>query len=152
MITRNRFDFPMRGWGGPFSELEQLRNRLDHLWSSMSGVPFRSVGAGVFPAVNLTENKDNYYLRAELPGVTADKIDIQAVNNAVTLSGERNLPQAEESARFHRREREAGRFSRAVKLPGEIDSEKIEARLQDGILTLTIPKAEAAKPRQITIH
>ncbi|MDY6904497.1 MAG: Hsp20/alpha crystallin family protein [Thermodesulfobacteriota bacterium] len=152
MITRNVFDFPMNRWTAPFNELEQLQNRLDNLWTNFRGMPQRMPDAGVFPAVNLTENKDNYYLRAELPGVTADDVSIETLNNAVTLTGERKLPQEDEKARFHRRERDAGRFSRIIKMPGQIDSDKIEARLQDGILTLTIPKAEAAKPRQIAIH
>ena len=152
MITRNVFDFPMRAWGVPVSELEQIRNRLDNLWNSFRGQPYRTPGAGVFPLLNLTEDKDNYFLRAELPGVTADGIDIQAANNTVTISGERKPPEVDEKARYHRRERDAGRFSRSIKLPGEIDNDKIDAKLDNGILTLTIPKAEAAKPRQITIH
>ncbi|MDY6824003.1 MAG: Hsp20/alpha crystallin family protein [Thermodesulfobacteriota bacterium] len=151
MITRNIFDFPTRGWEGAFSELEQLRNRLDNIWTSFRSMPYKAPAAGVFPAVNLTENRDNYYLRAELPGVTADNIDIQTANNTVTIAGERMLQQADEKARYHRRERDAGRFSRSFKLPGSINSDKIEAKLNDGILTLIIPKAEAAKPRQITI-
>jgi HSP20 family protein len=82
----------------------------------------------------------------------ADELGVQIVEKTLTISGERKIPGEGENVRYHRREREAGRFSRAIGLPGEIDSEKIEAKMRDGILTIAIPKAEAAKPRQITIN
>ncbi len=151
MITRSFFDYPVLRWGSQFDELERMRNRLDNLWNSFRGLPYRAPGPGVFPLVNLTENNDNYYLRAELPGVSADRVDIQSAHNNITITGERQLPETDEKARFHRRERDSGEFSRIIKLPGDIDTDKIEAKMEDGILTLTIPKAEAAKPRQIKI-
>ncbi len=153
LTTRNFLDYPVLRWGAtPFDELERMRSRLDNLWNNFRGVPFRTPGPGVFPLVNLTENNDHYFLRAELPGVAADDIDIQSAHNSITITGERKLPQENENARFHRRERDAGRFSRVVKLPGDIDSDKIEAKLENGILTLTIPKAEESKPKQIKIQ
>ncbi len=151
MITRNFWDFPGVRWGTQFDEIDRMRRGLDNLLNNLRGLPYRAAGPGVFPLVNLTENADNYYLRAELPGVTADDLDIQTAHNNVTITGERKLPEEDKNARFHRREREAGKFSRAIRLPGEIDSNKIEAALRDGVLTVTIPKAEPAKPRQIKI-
>jgi HSP20 family protein len=105
----------------------------------------------VFPLVNLTEDKDNYYVRAELPGVKADELDIQATANNLAISGERKIAAAAEGARYHRREREAGTFSRMIGLPGDIDTAKVNAQLQNGILTVVVPKAEVAKPKQITV-
>ena len=107
-------------------------------------------GAGVFPLVNLTESKDNFYLRAELPGISSSELDIQATAGSVSISGERRIP-AEKEARYHRRERESGRFSRVVSLPREINPDQVEAGLVDGVLTVTLPKAEIAKPRQISV-
>ena len=107
--------------------------------------------AGVFPLVNLTEDKDGYYVRAELPGLKADELDISATGNTLSISGERKIFDEGENVRYHRREREAGTFSRIISLPGEVDANKIEAELKDGILTARISKAEAAKPRQITV-
>lgn len=151
MITRNFWDFPGVRWSTQFDEIDRMRRGLDNLVNNLRGVPYRSPGAGVFPLVNLTENADNYFLRAELPGVPAENLDIQSAHNNITITGERKLPEEDQNARYHRREREAGQFSRAIKLPGEIDNDKIEAALNNGVLTVTIPKAETAKPKQIQI-
>lgn len=147
MITRSLFDFPGFGWRTPFGELERLRREMDRM---ISGTGLQQVGSGVFPAVNLTESKDHYYIRAELPGMTAENLDIQAAGNSITLSGERKISQ-KEGVKYHRREREAGKFSRIVTLPELADMDKVEAGLVNGILTVKIPKSEAAKPRQITV-
>jgi HSP20 family protein len=108
--------------------------------------------AGVFPLINLTEDPSHYYIRAELPGIKADALDVQVVGKKVALSGERNAESPEDGVRYHRRERDAGKFSRVVTLPKDIQADKVEAKLAHGLLTLTIPKSEAAKPRQISIH
>ena len=105
----------------------------------------------MFPLINLTENKDNYYIRAELPGVKGEELDIQVTANNLAISGERKIAAEEEGAKYHRREREAGSFSRMIGLPGDINSEKVDARMEDGILTIVVAKAEAAKPKQITV-
>jgi HSP20 family protein len=110
------------------------------------------VGAGVFPAVNITEDAEAYYVSAELPGVKSADLDLKVTANQLTLAGERKISEEAADARYHRREREAGRFSRAVALPGDIDPDHVKARLVDGVLTVTIPKAEKAKPRQIAVQ
>jgi HSP20 family protein len=107
--------------------------------------------AGVFPLINLTEDKDSYYVRAELPGVKADELDIQVTGNNLSISGERKIAAEDEGAKYHRREREAGTFSRMVGLPGEVNTDKVEASLEDGILNVVVSKAEIAKPKQITV-
>jgi HSP20 family protein len=101
--------------------------------------------------MNVTEDKDNYYVRAELPGLKADELDITVTGDTLSISGERKLPVEDEKAQYHRREREAGRFSRIVSLPDQVDTGKVEARCADGILTVLLPKAEAAKPKQIAV-
>ncbi|MFP4573562.1 MAG: Hsp20/alpha crystallin family protein [Desulfobacterales bacterium] len=151
MITRRFFDWPAFGGGGYFDELDRMRQQLDRMVREAAPQTFRGPGRGVFPLLNLTEDDNNYYLRAELPGIKTDDLEISATENNISINGERKLPEENESARFHRRERDFGQFSRAITLPGKIDNDKISANLTDGILTVTIPKAESAKPRQIEI-
>jgi HSP20 family protein len=116
------------------------------------GWPIQRQSPGVFPLINLTETKDNFYIRAELPGMTSSDLDMQATSNSVSVSGERKIPSENREAKYHRRERDAGKFSRIVGLPSEIDPDKIEASLVNGILTVVVPKAQAAKPRQISVR
>ncbi|NOY70085.1 MAG: Hsp20/alpha crystallin family protein [Deltaproteobacteria bacterium] len=152
MITRRWIDFPAFGFKSPFSDLDRMKRQLDQLFGQATdekGYPARR--AGVFPLINLTENKNNYFIRAELPGVSAEELDIQSTDRNIAITGHRETP-ADESAGYHRREREFGRFSRAFTLPGEIERDKIDATLKNGILTITIPKAEEAKPKQIKIR
>jgi HSP20 family protein len=107
--------------------------------------------AGVFPLINLTEDADRFYLRAELPGIKPEDLDISATANSIAISGERKIPEESNGARYHRREREAGKFSRVINMPDQVDSDKIEAECRNGVLTVTIPKSEKSKPRQISI-
>jgi HSP20 family protein len=148
MFTRGLWNLPSYGLRTHFEELDRMKRHLDQLFAQSGKT--RVKGAGVFPLVNLTENQEAYLLRAELPGVSAENLDIQTMGRNISISGERRI-ETDRSAKYHRREREAGRFSRAVALPGEIDRDKIEATLKNGILELKVPKSEAAKPRKIDI-
>ena len=150
MIYRRFFGLPAWSSRNPFEELERVRQHLDR-WFENAAAPSQRLHAGVFPLINLTEDKDRYYVRAELPGVKADALDIQATANNLAISGERKIEEENEDARYHRREREAGKFSRLVELPDEIDPDKVEARLEDGVLTVVVSKSEIAKPRQISV-
>ena len=112
---------------------------------------FREPAAGVFPLMNVTEDKDNYHVRAELPGLMADDLEISVTGDTLSIAGERKLPLEDENAQYHRREREAGRFSRIVSLPAQVDTGKVQARFTDGVLTVTLPIAESVKPKQIAV-
>ncbi len=151
MLLRRVSGWPTLGWKNPFEELDRMRRQMDWL----SGRPARAFSgesvAGVFPLINVTENKDSYYVRAELPGVKADELGISVTGDTLSITGERKLPAEDEKAQYHRSEREAGRFSRIVSLPTQIDAAKVEAQCNDGILTVILPKAEATKPRQIAV-
>ncbi|MBN1471290.1 MAG: Hsp20/alpha crystallin family protein [Syntrophaceae bacterium] len=149
-IPRGLF-YPTTGFGSAFEELERMRRDMDRLLEGFSGRAFLPSGAGVFPLVNLTEDKDAFYVRAELPGVKSDELNISATANTLSITGERKLADEGKDVRYHRREREAGSFSRIISLPGEVDADRIEADLKNGMLTIRIPKAEAAKPKQITV-
>jgi HSP20 family protein len=128
-----------------------LRREIDRLFDAFSGGDGGSGRARVFPAVNLWEKGDNFYLEAELPGVNRDDLDISAAGNELTLRGQRGAPQGE-NVTCHRQERGFGEFNRVITLPVEVDAEKIEALLKDGVLTLTLPKAEVAKARKIKVN
>ncbi|RJP91490.1 MAG: Hsp20/alpha crystallin family protein [Desulfobacteraceae bacterium] len=152
MLIRRIFNNPAL-YRNPFNELEQMRRRMDMLAGNLfGGVPQQAVASGVYPALNVTENKDTYYIRAELPGLKQEDLDIQATGKSISISGQKKIAPEDDNAKYHRREREAGKFSRIIDVADNIDTEKVEARLADGILTITIPKAETAKPRQITIQ
>ena len=150
MFYRRIFGLPSFEMRNPFTELERMRRQMERLYEGFS-TPYQRDLAGVFPLTNLTENKDSFFIRAELPGVKSEDLDIQATSNSVSISGERKIP-AENEAKYHRREREAGRFSRIVGLPGEVNPDKVEASLNHGVLTVVVPKAEVAKPRQISVR
>ena len=90
-----------------------MRQQMDRLFEE-ARAPYKEAQAGVFPLTNLSEDKENYYVRAELPGVKGDQLDIQVTGKNLAISGERKIAAEEEGARYHRREREAGTFSRMI--------------------------------------
>jgi HSP20 family protein len=150
MIYRRLFNVPAWRLRSPLDDLQRMRQQLEQMFES-AAAPHQRLSAGVFPLINLTEDKDHYYVRAELPGVKGDELDIQVTGNNLAISGERKIAAVDEGARYHRREREAGTFSRMIGLPGDVDPDKVEAKLENGILTVVISKAEIAKPKQITV-
>ena len=151
MIYRKLFNVPTWGLNRPFREFDRLRRQMDELYCALSGGVLPMPSAGVFPLTNVTEDNENYYVRAELPGIKPDELDIQVTAAGISISGERKISAEGNGAKYHRREREAGKFSRLINLPGEVDVNKVEASMENGILKVTIPKSEAAKPRQITV-
>lgn len=152
MIVRRVFNTPNWGWQSPFEEMEAMRRRIDQINRIFTGDEPARRGAGVFPLVNVSEDADNYYLRAELPGMKAENLDISITGNSLALAGERKIERETGEAKYHRREREGGKFSRVVELPEHVDPDKAGARMNHGVLTVTLPKAETAKPRQIKVN
>ncbi len=152
MLYRRFFNVPTWGFSRPLREFDRLRRQMDDLYGALSGGALPLPSAGTFPLTNVTEDAENYYVRAELPGMNSDALNIQVTRNGISISGERKIPEEGNNVRYHRREREAGKFSRLINLPGEVDVNKVEASMENGILKVTIPKSEAAKPRQITVN
>jgi len=135
-----------------FADLDQLRREMLRLLDSVAGDAPGETGAGVFPPINVTQDHDNFYLRAEVPGFKADELSISALRNQLSLSGRREIRGEQEHVSYHRKERAEVSFSRTVVLPTEVESERVDARYADGILTVTLPKPEAAKPRPIAVR
>ena len=151
MIFR-RINYPIYNLRNTFEELERMRNDMTRLFDQATGKSYPATTAGVFPLVNLTEDKDNYFVRAELPGLKAEELNIAVAGNNLTISGERKIPSEGDTVNYHRREREAGLFNRIIALPPDVEVDNVEAGLVDGVLTVTIPKVEVARPKQITVN
>jgi HSP20 family protein len=129
--------------------IERLQREMNRLLTDFgrTGTPFH----GVFPPVNVTEDGDNLYIRAELPGIRPEDMDLSVEGETVTLRGERIQAQASENVSYHRHEREVGRFRRIISLPTRIDPEGASASFKNGVLKISLPKAKEAKPRQIQV-
>lgn len=133
----------------PFAELVEMRQRFDRVLDRARGDERWSGGRAV-PALNVSEDGDQLHVEAELPGLKAEDLDITVSGNELTLKGGRKTAD-DEAATYHRRERPSAEFSRTITLPYEIDQEKVEARMQDGVLALTLRKAPRLKPCKIEV-
>ncbi len=132
----------------PYQTIRDFRRSLDSLFSNFqSGISEPTV----YPAVNIYRDENNSYVTAELPGIDSSTLDISVHGKNVTIKGVRKIEHTGEGITYHRRERTGGSFSRIVSLPEEIDAAKVGAEYKNGVLTLTLPKTEAAKPRQIEV-
>ncbi|HPD61616.1 MAG TPA: Hsp20/alpha crystallin family protein [Thermodesulfobacteriota bacterium] len=151
MIVRRFFGVPTSEWRSPFGELERMGREMAKVFEDFSRTWQGEPPTGVFPLTNITEDNDKLYFRSELPGIKAGDVDISVTPNSISVAGERKIPAEDAKVRYHRREREAGTFRRMIKLPVTIDVSKVEAKSSNGVLTVVMPKAEAAKPKQISI-
>jgi HSP20 family protein len=135
----------------PLVPFGQLRRELDHLLDNVPGAAgLRGALAGPFPAVNLWEDGDNLYAEAEVPGISMDGMDITVVGNQLTVGGRRQ-PIEGEGVCCHRQERGAGDFKRTIELPVEVDADRVEAVLKNGVLAIQLPKAAPARARKIVV-
>jgi HSP20 family protein len=138
------------GWR-PRGELAQLQRRMDRLFQEAMGTEALPLRHGVYPLLNVSEDADHFYVRAELPGVKAEDLDITLQGNNLILRGERKIPTEEKQVNYHRRERDSGFFRRIVALPSRVRGDKVEAESKDGILTIKMAKPEEVKPRKIEV-
>jgi HSP20 family protein len=148
IVTRIR---PIRAWDWGTPDFDQMRREMARLAEAMSQGATAGAGAPLFPLVNLTQDKDNFYVRAELPGVKPTDLQVSIVDNKLSISGKRDLPTEGEDVSYHRREREGGAFSRSVELPLLVDRDRVDAHFQNGLLSIVIPLAAETKPRQIPV-
>lgn len=126
-----------------FGRLTSLQDELDRL--------FEAPTTGWAPALDVHEDKENFSVRVELPGMKREDIEVSLQDGALIITGERKEEKVTEGTELHRQERYYGKFTRALTLPAAVAGDKVKAQYKDGILTVTLPKAEEAKPKAITV-
>ena len=143
----------LAAWSG-FGHLTDLRDEIDRLFDSPLAELTRGsqLLSGWTPAIDVFEDKDNVYVKAELPGMKKEEIEVSLHDGTLSISGERKVENKVQDSEVYRAERFFGRFQRTVTLPSAVASEKVKAQYTDGILTITLPKTEEAKPKQINVN
>ena len=140
----------------PFGEMTAMQNRINRLFNEPYWPVGRmgdDTGMGMWnPVVDLYEKDDHFVIKAELPGVNKKDIAIDLKDRVLTLSGERSYENEVKEENYYRRERSYGKFQRAFTLPADVDSDKIKAEFNDGLLQIEVPKPEEQKPKKVTIH
>jgi len=137
-----RYQRPELAWPR-FGRLAEWQNELNRL--------FESPMTDWAPALEVHEDKDNFTVRVELPGLKREDIGVSLQDGALIISGERKEEKVSEGTEIHRQERFYGKFQRVLTLPMPVAADKVKAAYKDGILTITLPKAEEAKPKQIAV-
>lgn len=132
---------------------EEMYRLFDRFWREPFGdiEPFGSWFGGWGPALDVSETAEEICVRAELPGVAADDLEISVSGDVLTLRGEKKQETEEKGRGYHRVERRFGDFQRSVPLPASVDRDKVEAAYRDGVLTIRLPKKETAKPKRIEV-
>ncbi|PWU11689.1 MAG: heat-shock protein Hsp20 [Verrucomicrobia bacterium] len=148
-----RWQRPQVAWPG-FGRLTSLRDEIDRLFEAPLAELARTsqILSGWTPALDLYEDNNNVYVRAELPGMKKEDVEVSLHEGTLSISGERKREEKFKDAEVYRSERFFGRFQRTVTLPSPVAGEKVKAQYNDGILTVTLPKTEEAKPRHIDVH
>jgi HSP20 family protein len=150
----------MATWN-PWHTLETVRRELDHVFDNAgtrTAPAFRAAflpgrAARQYPLTNLYEDKDAIYLEALAPGVDAATLELHVVGHTLSISGEKRRVAGEvQPEAFHRSERATGKFVRQIQLPVDVDEQHVQADYKDGLLLVTLPKSEKAKPTQITVQ
>jgi HSP20 family protein len=154
-MALTRFNVSEFSTWSPFRQLSTLRNEIDHLFESPLNLLTSSSQqflSGWLPAIDLYEDNDHFTLKAEIPGMRKEDIDISLHGDLLSLSGERKEDEQLAKTQVYRAERNLGRFHRTFTLPVPVAADKVQATYKDGILAVTLPKAEEAKPRQINVN
>ena len=134
----------------PSREFEDIYDRMGQLMNFAFGLPPGALADMPWiPLADLSETDDAYVVEVDLPGVNRDQIGIQLQDRELVITGE--IPESEQKGRLHRRSRRTGRFEFRTYLPGDVNADAVNAQLSNGVLTVTIPKSQEAKPRQIEI-
>jgi HSP20 family protein len=137
----------------PFNEINRIRNEIFRIFEDPLGFgsPASTLFEGWTPAVDVHEQRDTITVRAELPGMKKEDIEVTVVGDTITISGERKQEEEKQEGETYRSERFLGRFQRSITLPAEVDPNKVQATYKDGVLTINLPKSEQAKRKQIDI-
>ena len=137
----------------PFGEMSLLQNQMNRLFdSALQGWPAESNGTtNWIPAADIYESDNELVVKLDLPGVDSKTVDVRVENNVLSIRGERPFDEKQNTENFHRVERSYGPFARSFTLSTSVDPDEIRANYKAGVLTITLPKAEAAKPKRIEI-
>ena len=136
----------------PFSEFRSLRHAMDRgLFQFYGPTVWRNGETALTFPVDLSETDGHVVVKAALPGIQPEDVDISVSDGVLTIKGETKSEEKSDGENYHRREIRYGAFSRSIALPAEVNDAKAEAEFQDGVLTVTLPKAEEARPKQIMI-
>jgi len=148
-----RYQEPELSAWTPFNRLSSLRDEIDRLFDLSMPTLTRDMGlfSGWAPSLDLFQDKDNVFVKVELPGMKKEEINISLHDGILTVSGERKREEASGEGETFRSESYYGKFHRSVTLPTAVDTNNVKAAYKDGILTVTLPKAEEAKPKQIEV-
>jgi HSP20 family protein len=137
----------------PFREMLSLRRTMDRLFDdALTGSQSEYLPGAWNLALDVIENDDEYQVKASVPGIKPEDLDITYNNNTLMIKGEMKEEREVEETRYHLRERRFGSFSRSLTLPSNVNAEGIRADYDSGVITLHLPKAEEAKPKRITVH
>lgn len=137
----------------PFGGLSALRREMDHLFENFfEGNPLRAWERSMEPAVEVSDTKDTVVVKAQVPGMSKDNIQVNITDDTLTLKGEMKEEEKKEEKNYHRQEFRYGAFSRTIALPAAVQADKATAQLKDGILEISIPKSEQAKVKQIPVN
>jgi HSP20 family protein len=157
-MTLTRWHKPEQNWGlSPFRRMTNLRDEIDNIFDRTFGHLLQQeqgtqLLGGWVPAIDLFEDKDTLTVKCEVPGMKKEEIDISLHEGFLTISGERKREEQKKEGELYRTERYEGRFSRSIALPSKVNADKINATYKDGVLTVVLPKAEEAKPKQIQVN
>lgn len=135
----------------PMREMMSLREAMDRLFDDAFTRPINVSGVSGMPAVDMFQTNDNVVVKASLPGLKADDVDITITGETLTLRGEFKQENEQKESSYHMREQRFGSFERSILLPTDVEANKAKADFENGILTITMPIAEAVKPKSITI-
>ena len=140
----------------PLRELRTMQDQMDRLLNLSWGAPDfpgEDIKEGVWqPAVDIYETPESIVIKAELPDVEQKDIDVRIEDNTLTIKGERKHESEVKKENYHRIERYFGSFQRSFKLPATVDQEQVSANCEKGVLTVTLPKKEEVKPKQISVE
>ena len=140
----SKFRVPSR-----WREMDQLQREMNHLFEGSAGK--HTLGSRKYPAINLWANEEGQIIRAEMPGIKVDDINIDVTSDTLTISGSRTHDEAVENTRYHRQERGYGSFTRTLQLPFMIDTGSVEATFKNGVLEIKLQRAESDKPKKIAV-
>ena len=142
LILRNSFDH----WN-------RFENELDRVWRHwLSPSDFFDAPSRIAPSMDLAETENELIVKAELPGLTDKAVDVTLKDDVLTIKGEKKQESREKGKHYHRVERSFGSFQRAFRLPSPVDAKAVNAKFENGILEITLPKAEEARPKKIEIN